>query len=94
MWEVAGHVFCEDRPVEGALVKFADKETNTQTCSTRTDANGFFKAKVRVNNAGYRVSPYKFPYCFCPAYYDIQSSTDIRFDSIAVNKEPANGESK
>ena len=69
------------------LIRFTNKETNVETASTRTDADGRFTCKVTTNDLGYRVSPYKYPYAFCPAYFDIRGNMDVRFNCINIGSK-------
>lgn len=89
-WNVAGSVLdSANRGVPDVLIKVVNKETNVQTHSTRTDADGRFTVKVPTNDLGYRVTPSKYPYAICPGYQDIRGNADLRFSAIGINKDEA-----
>jgi len=88
-WSLAGAVISDqgESALEGVRIKFVDKQTGVEVGHTWTDSYGRYSGKVVQNQAGYRVTPYKYPWGFCPGYYDVASNRDLPyFRGICIGK--------
>ncbi|HEY3439564.1 MAG TPA: carboxypeptidase-like regulatory domain-containing protein [Paludibaculum sp.] len=78
-WAIAGSVINDlsGSAMEGVQIKFVDRQTGVEVSKTYTDVNGRFSGKVVQNQAGYRVTPYRYLWGFCPGYYDAPGNMDL-----------------